>query len=95
MVCVKELSISSHKHTPCVHTLCTVVALKPTVLIEYSILDLYFATMASNLNRRSYLASMEDLSDIETDISNERVVHVNSFGKFYEHFLFILKYSNM
>ena len=37
---------------------------------------------------------MEDLSDIETDISNERVVHVNSFGKFYEHFLFILKYFN-
>ena len=39
--------------------------------------------MASNLNRRSYLASMEDLSDIETDISNERAVPVNSFGKFY------------
>ena len=49
--------------------------------------------MTSKLNRRSYLASMEDLSDIESDISNERAVHLNSFGKFYEHFFkFMLTY---
>ena len=42
--------------------------------------------MASNLNRRSYLASMEDLSDIESDTSKERTIPMHSFGT--SHFFF-------
>ena len=43
--------------------------------------------MASNMYRRSYLASMEDLSDLETDSSGEHGVYAQSFGKLHDFYL--------
>ena len=41
--------------------------------------------MAANMYRRSYLASMEDLTDLETDSSGEHRIYAQSFGKLFSH----------